>query len=61
MTNAGVEADLSALVEQVCQAAEDLGNQPGKLKGRRLADAVDALNALGGTWQLAPSQPPTTG
>jgi hypothetical protein len=25
-----------------------------KLKGRRLTDIVDALNALGGTWQLAP-------
>ena len=51
----------TTLVEQVCQAAEDLANQPSKLRGRRLADAVDALNALGGTWQLAPGQPPATG
>jgi hypothetical protein len=51
----------TTLVDQVCQAADDLANQPGRLKGRRLAEAVDALNALGGTWQLAPSQPPATG
>ena len=52
----------TTLVDQVCQAAADLPEQPGKLKGRRLADAVDALNALGGTWRLvAPSQPPATG
>ena len=50
----------TALVDQICQAADDLGDQPGKLKGKRLTEAVDALNALGGTWQLAPSQPPTT-
>ena len=50
----------TALVDQICQAADDLGDQPGKLKGKRLAEAVDALNALSGTWQLAPSQPPTT-
>jgi hypothetical protein len=43
----------TALVEQLCQVAADL-DQHGKLKGRRLAEAVDALNALGGTWQLAP-------
>ena len=42
----------TALVEQLCQVAADL-DQHGKLKGRRLAEAVDALNALGGTWQLA--------
>ena len=51
----------TTLVDQVCQAAADLADQPGKLKGRRLTDAVDALNALGGTWQLAPGQPPATG
>jgi hypothetical protein len=28
-------------------------------EGKRLAEAVDALNALGGTWQLATGQPPT--
>jgi hypothetical protein len=50
----------TALVDQVCQAADDLDNQPGKLKGRRLAEAVDALNALGGTWQLVAGQPPAT-
>lgn len=43
----------TALVEQVCQVASDI-DQHGKLKGKRLTDAVDALNALGGTWQLAP-------
>ena len=42
----------TALVEQVCQVANDI-DQHGKLKGKRLTDAVDALNALGGTWQLA--------
>ena len=51
----------TTLVDQICQAADDLSNQPGKLRGKRLAEAVDALNALGGTWQLAPSQAPTTG
>ena len=51
----------TTLVDQVCQAADDLANQPGKLKGRRLAEAVDALNALGGTWQRVPSQPPAAG
>jgi hypothetical protein len=51
----------TTLVEQVCQAADDLGDQPGKLRGKRLAEVVNALNALGGTWQLAPSQAPTTG
>jgi hypothetical protein len=50
----------TALVGQVCQVANDLV-QHGKLKGKRLAEAVDALNALGGTWQLAPVQTPTTG
>jgi hypothetical protein len=29
-------------------------DQYGKLKGKRLTEAVEALNALGGTWQLAP-------
>ena len=43
----------AALADQVCQAAADLQGH-GRLKGRRLGDAVDALNALGGTWQLAP-------
>jgi hypothetical protein len=38
----------TALVDQVCQAADDLASQPGKLRGKRLAEAVDALNALGG-------------
>jgi hypothetical protein len=42
----------TALVEQVCQVAADV-DQHGKLKGRRLTEAVDALNALGGTWQPA--------
>ena len=32
-----------------------------KRKGKRLAEAAAALNALGGTWQLAPVEPPTTG
>jgi hypothetical protein len=45
----------TALVEQVCQVANGI-DQHGKLKGKRLTDAVDALNALGGTWQLAPFQ-----
>jgi hypothetical protein len=40
----------TALVEQVCQVANDV-EQHGKLKGKRLAEAVEALNALGGTWQ----------
>ena len=43
----------TTLAEQVCQVAND-ADQHGKLKGKRLTDAVDALNALGGTWQLAP-------
>ena len=43
----------TALAEQVCQVAND-ADQHGKLKGKRLTEAVDALNALGGTWQLAP-------
>jgi hypothetical protein len=51
----------TALIDQVCQAVDDLANQPGKRKGKRLAEAADALNALGGTWQLAPVEPPTTG
>jgi hypothetical protein len=51
----------TALVDQVCQAVDDLASQPGKLRGKRLAEAVDALNALGGTWQLEPAQPPVTG
>ena len=42
-----------AQAEQVCQVTAD-ADQHGKLKGKRLTDAVDALNALGGTWQLAP-------
>jgi hypothetical protein len=42
----------TTLAEQVCQVANDI-DQHGKLKGKRLTDAVDALNALGGTWQLA--------
>jgi hypothetical protein len=42
----------TALVEQVCAAAAELQGH-GKLKGRRLADAVDALNALGGTWEAS--------
>jgi hypothetical protein len=45
----------TALVEQLCQVANDI-DQHGKLKGKFLNEAVDALNALGGTWQLAPSQ-----
>jgi hypothetical protein len=40
----------TALVEQVCQVANDV-EQHGKLKGKRLAEAVEALNGLGGTWQ----------
>jgi hypothetical protein len=44
----------TALVDQVCAAAGELQDH-GKLKGRRLADAVDALNALGGTWEAAGS------
>jgi hypothetical protein len=51
----------TALVDQVCQAVDDLTTQPGKRKGKRLTEAADALNALGGTWQLAPVEPPTTG
>ena len=51
----------TTLVDQVCQAAADLANQSGKLRGKRLAQVVDALNALGGTWQLAPAQPPASG
>jgi hypothetical protein len=47
----------SSLVETVCQLAGE-ADQRSKLKGRRLADAVDALNALGGTWQLAPAPTP---
>jgi hypothetical protein len=43
----------TALAEQVCQVAND-ADQYGKLKGKRLTEAVEALNALGGTWQLAP-------
>jgi hypothetical protein len=43
----------TALAEQVCQVAAH-ADPHGKLKGKRLTDAVDALNALGGTWQLAP-------
>jgi hypothetical protein len=43
------------LASQVCEIAGDLDAHT-KLKGRRLAEAVDALNALGGTWQL--SAPP---
>jgi hypothetical protein len=43
----------TALADQVCQVAND-ADQHGKLKGKRLTDAVEALNALGGTWQLAP-------
>ena len=43
----------TALAEQVCQVAND-ADQHGKLKGKRLTEAVEALNALGGTWQLAP-------
>jgi hypothetical protein len=46
----------TSLVETVCQLAGE-ADQRSKLKGRRLADAVDALNALGGTWQLAPPPP----
>jgi hypothetical protein len=56
-----VEPADTAVVDQVCQAVDDLANQPGKRKGKRLAEAADALNALGGTWQLAPVEPPTTG
>ena len=41
----------TALVDQVCQAAADLQGH-GKIKGRRLSDAVDALNALGGIWEV---------
>jgi hypothetical protein len=54
-SSGGVEADLG---DPPVQLVHD---QPGKLKGRRLAEAVDALNALGGTWQLVPELPPTTG
>jgi hypothetical protein len=39
----------ASLVDKVCQAATDL--QDRKLRGRRLDDAVAALNALGGTWE----------
>ena len=45
--------DEQTLAEQVCQVAND-ADRHGKLKGKRLTDAVDALNTLGGTWQLAP-------
>jgi hypothetical protein len=47
----------TALVEEVCQVAAEV-DQHGKLKGKRLAQAVDTLNALGGTWQLAPIEAP---
>jgi hypothetical protein len=43
----------TALAEQLCQVAND-ADRHGKLKGKRLTDTVDALNTLGGTWQLAP-------
>lgn len=43
----------TALAEQICQVANDI-DQHGKLKGKRLTEAVEALSALGGTWQLAP-------
>jgi hypothetical protein len=42
----------TTLTGQVCEIAGDLDAHT-KLKGRHLADAVDALNALGGTWQLS--------
>jgi hypothetical protein len=45
----------TALAEQVCQVAND-ADRHGKLKGKRLTDAVDALNTLGRTWQLGPFQ-----
>jgi hypothetical protein len=51
----------TALVDQVCQIANDLDNQHGTLKDKRLVEAVDAHNALGGVRQLAPVQAPTTG
>ena len=51
-----VEPADSALAEQVCQVANDT-DRHGKLKGKRLTDAVDALNGLDGTWQLAPEDP----
>ena len=54
-----VDAADTALVEQVCQAADLAGH--GKLKGRRLTQAVDALNALGGTWAPVPVGPATAG
>jgi hypothetical protein len=50
-------ADTST-VEQACQAADDLAKHANKLKGKRLADAVEALNALGGTWEAIPAQTP---
>jgi hypothetical protein len=50
----------TSLAEQVCQIANDFARHD-KLKAKRLAEAVDALNALGGTWELAPVNAPTTG
>ena len=50
----------TALVEQVCEVAGD-PSLDGKLKGKRLEGVVDALNALGGTWQPAPAPAPAAG
>jgi hypothetical protein len=42
----------TTLAGQVCELAGDVDAHT-KLKGRRLAEAVDALNALDGSWQLS--------
>lgn len=50
----------TSVVEQVCQLGDDL-HSGGKLKGKRLVQAVDTLNALGGTWELVPVEAPSAG
>jgi hypothetical protein len=50
----------TSVVEQLCQLGDDLHNG-GKRKGKRLAQAVDTLNALGGTWELVPAEAPSAG
>jgi hypothetical protein len=50
----------TSVVEQLCQLGDDLHNG-GKRKRKRLAQAVDTLNALGGTWELVPAEAPSAG
>ena len=49
----------TSVVEQLCQLGDDLHG--GRLKGKRLAQVVDDLNTLGGTWQLLVAQTETAG